>query len=79
MKIDLGHAVEFDVVLGDKHYKLREPKLHEVKKFEKDESDNAFIDFVVDLGMPRDVAEGLGVISLKKLAEGLTGAMSEKK
>ena len=79
MRIDLGEEIIFEVVMGSEVYKLREPKLSEVKKFHSASSDDAFVDFIVELGMPRDVAEGLGVLKLKKLADGITGAISEKK
>lgn len=84
MNIDLGDEVVFNVVHNGAEYQLREPLLKEVKEFQKQANDDnddgdAFVDFVVKLGMPREVAENLGVIKLRKLADGLTGAITEKK
>jgi hypothetical protein len=81
MEIDLGQEIEFKVKMGDKVWLLREPTLKDVKHFrEKSENeDDAFIDFLVKLGMPRDAAESLGILKLKKLAESLISSFNEKK
>jgi len=78
--IDLGEEVKITVKIGDLSYALREPRQADIEKLqgEKDDSE-AFTNFVESLGMPRDVVENLGVLMLKKLADGLTGALTEKK
>jgi len=81
--IDLGGEIVFNVKLGDKSYQLREPTLKDVKSFkistDGENAEDAFIDLVVGLGMPREVAEGLGITKLKKLSESLITGFDEKK
>lgn len=78
--IDLGEEVKINVKVGGQSYELREPTQADLERLQKAGDDpEVFNDFVSALGMPRDVVEGLGVIRLKKLADGLTGALTEKK
>lgn len=83
MKIDLGDEIVFDVHLNGTVHKLREPSVNDVKKLRDSEKEghddiDAFIDFVVRLGMPQDVAQNLGVKKLQILSEGLIGEMKKK-
>jgi len=84
MEIDLGAEIVIKVKMGAKSYELREPTLDDIEKMadkgKDDKSANrALQDFIIDLGMPEDVARSLGVMKLKTLAEGLTSSFSEKK
>lgn len=81
MDIDLGEELTFNVKVGSNSYILREPTYKDVKALQGSdvEEDVAFINLVVGLGMPEDVAENLGVLKLKKLADGIMAPFSEKK
>lgn len=81
MEIDLGQEIVFKVKLGANCYELREPTLRDVKKLraQDDDEEKAFEDFLIDLGMPKDVLENLGVFKLKKLSESLISTFNEKK
>lgn len=85
MEIDLGQEIVITVRLGAKTYKLREPTLNDVEAMTKvDDNDpmsanRALQDFIVKLGMPKEVVQNLGIMKLKDLANGLTGSFSEKK
>lgn len=80
MDIDLGEEVIFKVKLGAKSYELREPTLKDVKAMQKSkDQEGAFVDLIVNLGLPKDVADNLGMLKLKKLSEGLMAPLQEKK
>jgi len=84
MEIDLGGKVVFKVRYDGNTYELNEPTGYDIQSLQKDlkdDSDNIkpFLGFVTKLGMPEDIAKGLGVTKIKKLANGLIGAMDEKK
>lgn len=85
MEIDLGQEIVIKVKLGDKCYELREPTVADIEslqhKTSEDETSAArsLQDFVVALGMPREVVESLGFLKLQKLSDGLTNTFSEKK
>lgn len=84
MDIDLGDEVVFNVKYKGKVHKLREPTTDEVNKYMEltqgdDKSMSPFIAFVTELGLPQDVAGGLGITKIKKLADGLIGGLTEKK
>ena len=84
MLIDLGEKPKADVKVGASVYEMEVPSLLQSQNFrEKMGADDAnvfdlFIDFVVGLGMPKDVAEGLSVQQLTVLAEGLMGDPKKK-
>jgi len=84
--IDLGDAITFNVKLGSESYKLREPTAGEVKDYSakvkevgEDDAMRPFLDLVVSLGMPEEVAISLGVTKMAALATGLMGGLTEKK
>lgn len=82
MKIDLGNAVIFEVTFAGKTYPLREPTVKDISLIQGVASDanaNVFVDFVIGLGLPKDVADQLGITKLKKLADGLLSELQEKK
>lgn len=80
MLIDLGDEVEIIVKVGGSSYKLKEPTQGDVEKLNKaGDSSDAFYSFVEGLGMPPEVLSNLGVLRLKKLADGLTKVLTEKK
>jgi hypothetical protein len=82
MRIDLGDATKIEVVFGGNTYPMREPTVKDIAKFQANGETNStesFIDFVVGLGLPKDIAESMGVMKLKKLADGLLSEMQEKK
>ena len=82
--IDLGAEVTYSVKVADKVYDLREPSAKEVNKFreeieKEDKALEAFTSLVVTIGMPQEVAEGLPISKLRKLADALTEGITEKK
>ena len=80
MLIDLGEEPKITVKVGAQSYELREPKLDDIKALkDAGDSEDSFLDFVINLGLPEDIAKNLGVFRLKKLSDGLTGVLSEKK
>lgn len=85
MEIDLGDEVKITVKISGKNYVLREPTMDDVNMMSKiDKADpvganTVFKKFVIGLGMPEDVVNALGVLRLKRLTEGLTGALDVKK
>lgn len=83
MKIDLGEAVKFEVSFSGKMYSLREPTVKDIAAFQSSSEEgkdvNSFINFVVSLGLPQEIAEQLGVTKLKRLADGLLSELQEKK
>ena len=61
MLIDLGEEVKITVKIGPQSYELREPTQSDIEKLQSaGEDSKAFYDFVSNLGMPKDVVEGLG-------------------
>lgn len=85
MDIDLGSGEKFNVKYAGNSYSLREPFAYEISEFSKKvkSSDgtetDAFIDLVVNMGMPSDIAKSMGILTLKKLADKLVGEISGKK
>lgn len=83
MDIDLGQEVVFNVKLGGQEYRLAEPSVSHVKKFQDKLKDNdeisAFLFLIEELGLPKDVCGKLSVTQIKKLSEGIMGGISEKK
>lgn len=82
MEIDLGEDVVFKVKLSGKIYELREPTVKDVKVLQtagEGDSDEAILDFIISLGMPKDVANNLGLMKLQKLSKGLVSTFDEKK
>lgn len=80
MLIDLGEEVKITVKIGAKSFDLREPRQRDIEALQKaGDSQDAFAEFVESLGMPRDEVDGLGILRLRKLADGLTGALTAKK
>ena len=84
MEIDLGTEAVINVKIGSTIYKLHEPTVDDIEVFQskvkdKDKSLHSFVNFLIKLGMPEEVARSLGVLRLKKLADGLVGGLSEKK
>ena len=83
MDIDLGEELVFNVRLGDKVYKMSEPTVHRLEAYREKQSGNESmlpaIELLVDLGLPKQVGETMGVTKLTKLIEGITGALTEKK
>jgi len=83
--IDLGAEVTFNVKIGSAEYKLSEPSVLQVAAFrdelkqDEDKSIECFLSLVTKLGMPKEVAESLGVSKLAILAESLTKGVSKKK
>lgn len=81
MDIDLGGKTVFRVSYDGKVYALREPTVNDIEMLQAstagdEKSVKPFLDLVEKLGMPRDVANNLGITKLKKLADGITGEIS---
>ena len=80
MDIDLGNEIIFNVKLNGQSYKLREPTYKDIKKLNADkDNEEASIDLLCDLGLPKEVADGMGVLQLTKLIKTITGSLEEKK
>ena len=84
MDIDLGEKPKANVKVGGQSYEMSLPSVIQAQKFSKGLKENEgdeftfFVSFVSELGMPKDVAEGLAVHQLTKLAEGLMGDPKKK-
>lgn len=78
-EIDLGEEVKIKVKIGAESYILREPTQDDLEILNNQDNNKAFFDFIINLGLPRNVTEGLGVIRLKRLADKLTEELSAKK
>jgi hypothetical protein len=77
MDLDLGSSIVFNVKVNGGEYKMTAPTVMQAQSFQEKCKDNEgeelpiFLNFIVDLGMPKDVAKKLDVVQLRKLSEGL--------
>lgn len=83
MDLDLGSSAVFKVKIGENSYNMSAPTVKQASEYSKsikksDDEIASFIDFIVKLGLPREVAEKLDVVQVKKLSKGLL-EYSEKK
>lgn len=84
MDLDLGQSVVYKVKINGEVYEMSAPRAKYVNNFRKKISNDEgneidhFIKFVVDHGLPKNVAEDLDVVQLNKLAQGLTGSDEKK-
>ena len=84
MELDLGEKEIANVKLAGKSYQVSLPTIKAAKKFEamkKEKGDDdldLYVDFLADLGLPREVSESLTLRQFRVLSEGLMGD-SEKK
>ena len=83
--IDLGSKPKYNVKVGGQSYMIDCPtaieaeKLsEEIKKKEKSEV-SLFLNFVVKLGLPKDIAAGLSANQIIKLGKGISGEENGKK
>ncbi len=84
--IDLGSSVEFEVKWAGAVYKLREPSAKEMGIYQskieeaqaKGNSIDALIQFVSDLGLPKEIAEALPASKLAVLVESIVGEIGKK-
>lgn len=82
MEIDLGPEIVITIKMGNDSYELREPTVDDVEamtKAEDGETNKALIALLIDLGLPKDVANSLGIIRLKRLSDGLMKGFESKK
>ena len=86
MLVDLGDDVIFQVKIGEQTYDLKEPNESQILALAEDEeegdTDNTFKKlntFMVDLGLPKEVVESLGVFRKKKFVSALMGELSKGK
>lgn len=83
-EIDLGEKEVANVKLAGKVYKMDLPTVKAAKKFDDlkkqkgEENLDLYVEFLSDLGLPKDICESLTLRQFKKLSEGLMGD-SEKK
>ncbi len=80
-KIDLGQSEKIVVTYNGEDHELREPTLEDTKVFKgvKDkDGDVAFLAFISGLGLPVDVAKGLGLSKIKFLAKEILGEIEKK-
>jgi hypothetical protein len=70
-----------NVLIGEDSYKLRVPSVLEAEKhfkqIQENESYGKIVDMLDDLGLPREVSEGLDILQLSEILEGLT-SLSKK-
>lgn len=86
MDLDLGSKVTCNVKVDGAEYKISAPTVLQTEKYQKElnkvendgQSVGAFIDFLEQLGMPRNVSQNLDVVQLRKLSEGLLGLVEKK-
>jgi hypothetical protein len=84
MDLDLGSNVQVNVKVMGGEYKMRVPTVKEAREFQKKSEDKkadqteVLLDLLSDLGMPKEVAESLDVVQIRKLSDGLL-SVSEKK
>jgi hypothetical protein len=76
--IDLGDEVKLDVRYKGQVYAVREPTVSEIESLESGDKMNV-TDFLVQLGMPRDVVLTMGVSKARALIEGITEVVTKKK
>jgi hypothetical protein len=86
MEIDLGQEITYDVKYNGEIYKLREPSVSDVNKFQQkmkksddDDNINLTLSFITELGLPDGIAKNLGVQKMKLLVEKIVGELQEKK
>jgi hypothetical protein len=82
MEINLDSEILVRAKFGGQTFELREPTVKQVQAFQKmmkdgDEMDS-YLEFLEDLGLPKDVTENLGITKLQKLSEGLLGNFEKK-
>ena len=85
MEIDLGQGVSFIIKYKGSEYKLSEPKFDQVTMFEKELADEAsskddcIYKFLHSLGMPMEVLKEMGILTLTKLANGISESFNVQK
>lgn len=85
MDIDLGNEKErgFNVKVNGESYFLREPNVEDTELLIDNEqagnSLKAFMTFIVQLGLPEQVAKKLSVAQIQILSKGLSPEMNDKK
>lgn len=85
MDIDLGNEKDrgFNVKVNGESYFLREPNVEDTEFLtannDSANSLKAFVSFIVQLGLPEEVAKKLSVAQIQILSQGLTPDMSDKK
>ena len=75
--IDLGDEIKFTVKYKGKEYVLREPSVAEAESLK--ENPNGFLDFLAQLGMPKEVLMAMGLSKAKALVEGMLELVTKKK
>lgn len=79
-EIDLGDEVKVKVKFKGKEFELREPTVEEVEKIAADGVEKmSAADFLTKLGLPSDVAKGLGISKARAIIDGITDLVTKKK
>lgn len=84
MEIDLGTKPSYNIKVNGQSYKMDCPTVLQAQALKedldkKDKSEiSVFLNFVVKLGLPKEVAADLAPIQLVKLGEGLLGDAKKK-
>lgn len=84
MDIDLGKKTSLKVKVDDKEYDIFAPTVLQAQKFQEnakkveDGDLLPFINFLQELGLPKDVTEFLDIHQFKKLSDGLLGMVEKK-
>lgn len=84
MKIDLGQVIVYEVTLGEKTFSLREPTVKDIKKMQDEtktmgeNSLEAYLNFLSEIGLPKDVAETMGISKMQMLTESLVSSVGKK-
>lgn len=64
------------VHVGDKHYDVSKPTMRQAQKYAKSKTIEETVDFLDELGLPKDICWDLDVDSLREITESL---MPQKK
>lgn len=79
-EIDLGEEITFKVKYKGVEYSLVEPTVAQIEKLRKSEDRDGFlVDFLNELGLPKDVVSGMGMSKATTLLESITNLVSKKK
>lgn len=80
--IDLSDEIIFKVKIGTEVIELREPTVQDMENHEDNLNSGGFGGlkcFLVDIGMPEDKMNSLGITKVTKLVKGIVGGLDEKK
>lgn len=83
--LDLGAKTVYEIKYDGKTYQLKEPTARDINNYQKASKENEgkelenLLNFLNDLGLPKEIGEELGLSKIEKLSKYLIGEFSEKK